>query len=403
MQTKQSTQEALLDIEPHASTYDFNEYEHDLFDDLNANYHTAVATDEHDNVYTTHNPQGTAMLTKRDPDGNMVYSIDISTILGERSVIYSITPDLKGNIYLVGARTILTHLHTAEFECNLEAAIYKYTTDGQLVWSRYHRTNEDSRFIESTYVNDRIYVMALLPPEDDECFETSYIAAYSSTGKLQCSNSNPIANSEQTYIMDLQHDSQGNIYIAGAIINTTFDKIEGFITKLTPTLSLVCQHNQHHSHETCYTSIMIHNDILYASASITENNMKTTLSTVIDKYEYVYDLKLQTSVANMQQSIISVMKQNDTCSDNSRMYAVLISSNSSVPELIRLDKPTHPLIKVPDINGYKLDTNTVSVCSNGSIILAGEYLSDNNEDGSTPLLVKYDKDMQLEWSMLWYK
>jgi hypothetical protein len=399
MQTNQSKHEASLDIEPHATPEDFDEGEYDLFDDLNANYYTAVATDEYDNIYTTHNTHGTATLYKRDPYGNMIYSIDVSAAMKERSLIYSITPDLKGNIYLVGARANLTHLEASDSNDNLQAAIYKYSTNGQLLWSRYHRTKDDSRFIESTYVNDSIYAIALLPPMDDG-FETSYIAAYNSRGKLQCSNSSPIvSNGEQIYIMDLQHDSQGNIYIAGAINNTKSNKTEAYITKLTPTLSLVCQHNQHHLHETCYTSIMIHKDIFYASASITKDAMKTTISTLVDKYEYTYDIKLDSSIINMQQSIISVMKQNDTCSDNSRMYAVLISSNSPVPELVRLDKPTFPLIDIPGINGYKLDTNTVSVCLDGSIVLAGERLSNNKDDlESMPFLVKYDKQMNLEWS-----
>ena len=215
-------------LQPHSTPENFNEYEYDITDELTSNYYTAVAIDEYNSIYTTHNPDGTSILTKFNQHGDTIYTIDISKPLSELSIINEIIPDLNGNIYLVG---VIFRLFTPQ------AAIYKYTTDGKLLWRRYKETNDDGRFIRATYTNNRIYAIGYLPSKQDSESEITYIAAYTSTGKLITSTTKSIQNdTSKQAIYDIKHDKHGNIYIAGSIENPSNNQIEAYITKLSPSL-----------------------------------------------------------------------------------------------------------------------------------------------------------------------
>lgn len=336
---EQSNQEALLDTESHAIPEDLDEDVYDAFDDLNTNYYQAVAVDEHDNIYTVHNPSGTAILTKRDPNGDVVYIQDISTILDEYSLVYCITPDFQGSLYLVGAR--VKHLHT-------EPAIYKYTTDGKLLWRRYKETKDDGRFICSTYVNNRIYAIGFLPSKTNSDVEAPYIAAYNSVGKLICSNSKSLLPGNANYrIMDIQHDSEGNIYIAGSTENLETKNTEAYITKLTPTLSFIQHETYYHSYITCYTSLLLINDVLYASANISDDDSTTFKTTFLNKYEYDFELQHIFTTPDTPTVNMVALKKN-----GEYVYIVGITNNSILPSMVRLDPQPQISIQIPDIIGY---------------------------------------------------
>lgn len=365
---------------------DQDDQDYDITDDFTSNYYTAVAVDEYDDIYTTHNPDGTAILTKFNQQGDIVYTIDISKPLRELSFIDDIVPDLHGNIYLVG---VIMRGLTAQ------GAIYKYTTDGKLVWRRYKETKDDNRFIRATYVNDRIYAIGYLPPKQDSETEITYLAAYTSTGKLITSTTKSTQNDTcKQAIYDIKHDKQGNIYVAGSIENPSTNQIEAFITKLSPSLKTLQYKTFYHSHETYNASITVLDNTIYTATNVTNDDISSYITSFFNKYDH--NLNIILTVPDTPESNTIALKGN-----NGYNYAIIVVNNNPVPQVIRLDPPPRKGVIIEDSPIFIASQTNIAICSDGSIILAGELMLDDEEhddEDEKPAICKYNSNLELLWS-----
>lgn len=401
---QQSKEEKLLDVELHATPEDFED-EQDISDELTSNYYTAVAIDQHNNIYTTHNPDTTSILTKRDPQGNTIYLVNVSEQLDEICLINKIIPDNQDNIYLIGSRINTT---------DIEPTIYKYSSDGKLLWRRYkqnrdmdvptymkHGQDRQNQFEIATLINNVLYVAAFLSPRDLGYNQRVYIAAYSNQGKLLTSTISALVLDigEIGYLSDMSHDIQGNVYITGGIETIEPPLKKAFILKLSPKLKPLQMEFNHEGDMTAYGPSSLSSPLI-TTCNITETITNRPLQSYI--YKLTTDLKDYDILYYCKCKIVKALCVNNgrvvfIASDESEQPATLIS----IPLISTISQIT---LETPltSINGYMLGISNLSVSVDGSIVVGGcvmygtQQVDDN--DLINPILLKYNSNLELQWS-----
>lgn len=123
---------------------------------------TAIATDASDNVYTVHadiNPGSEINLTKRDSEGNILWTASAPNIDTGYEVANWVSVDTSGNVVVTG------RLQGGSFEnrTNRAGLILKFDPAGKLLWSQNFDGIDNGSYTQTHRVdaNNSIYVLGV--------------------------------------------------------------------------------------------------------------------------------------------------------------------------------------------------------------------------------------------------
>ncbi len=166
------------------------------------------------NIYSRQKP----LVTKYSSTGDSLWT-KVFDEYNKNGRAYSVGADAQGNVYVNG------QTDTNTFYNNPKIVTIKYSTGGNLLWSRKEidNTNTQPHIYGSFSVdaNGRSYIAGSLSPY--QVRDNWITSVYEANGNLAWSNQYADAYGGNDKPADLVTDSQGNLYVTGYASNAQYD------------------------------------------------------------------------------------------------------------------------------------------------------------------------------------